>query len=258
MGLPVARRLACSGYRVKGSTTDPAKLPALKDSGIEGYVVECRPAVTGEDLPAFFQSEILFLTIPFKRDWPDPEDYRRQVASVVDHARNGAVRWIIFTSSTSVYTASGGEVREEDVIVPQGERQRVLWNTEQDLLGAEGMSVTVLRFGGLYGGSRELGRILGRSRAAQRSGDSRVNLIHLDDCVAIVNAVIAAGLTNEILNAVSDGHPTRRELYTRKAQEAGAPMPEFTAGTEGPDKIVSNRKLKTLLSYTFIHPDPLE
>lgn len=259
MGLPVARRLREEGYPVKGATTAPEKLSLLREAGIQPYLLRCDPELTGDRRKDFFNSDILFLTIPFRRTLSDPEDYRRQVASVIAHARAGSVRWIIFTSSTSVYTPTGGEVTEEDVIVPQHARQRVLLDVEQDLLSAEGLSATVLRFGGLYGESRELGRFLGgRPAAAPRDGDSRVNLIHLDDCVAIVCALITVGVTGEIFNAVSDAHPTRRELYTRKAQECGRPVPEFSAEPGGPDKIVSNRKLKAVLSYSFIHPDPLE
>ena len=258
MGLPVACRLRSEGYPVKGSTTAAAKIPVLREAGIQPYLLCCAPELSGEDASEFFASEILFLTLPFRRNMPDPEEYRRQIAAVIDQARTGSVRWIIFTSSTSVYPPAGTEVTEDDIIVPQNARQRVLRDVEQDILGAAPISGTVLRFGGLYGGDRKLGRFLGGSAAVQRDGESRVNLIHLDDCVGIVSAVIAAGATGEIFNAVGDAHPTRRELYTRKARECGLPAPDFAGSPGGPDKIVSNRKLKTVLSYSFIHPDPLE
>ena len=258
MGGPVAQRLVRDGYRVKGSTTDPQKLPEIAAAGIEPFLLRAQPDITGDRLVEFFDSETLVLTLPFRRDFADPAEYRRQITSVMTQAQSGSVERIIFTSSTSVYTSKGEEVCEDDAIEPVTPRQQVLLDVEQDILKADRVQGTVIRFGGLYGGSRELGRFLSQGRAAARDSESRVNLIHLDDCVEIVCRVLSGNVTGEILNAVSDGHPTRRELYTHKARQLGLPEPVFSAGSHQADKIVSNRKIKTLLAYTFIHPDPLE
>ncbi|MBZ0166077.1 MAG: SDR family oxidoreductase [Candidatus Omnitrophica bacterium] len=258
LGFPLARHLLTAGYRIKGSTTDTEKVRRLEAAGIDSFRIQCDPHISGDNLAAFFQSDILFLNIPFRRDLPDPAYYHQQISSVAEQVRASSISWVIFAGTTSVYSARGQEVTEDDVIVPENPRQTVLLEIENDLLKESAFDSTVIRFAGLYGGSRELGRFMGSSRGPRPGGTHRVNLIHLDDCVAVVRKIVESKLTGEILNAVSDGHPTRKDLYTRKARELGVEPPQFTdAAQDGPDKIVSNHKLKTLLPYQFIHSDPL-
>jgi nucleoside-diphosphate-sugar epimerase len=114
---------------------------------------------------------------------------------------------------------------------------------------------TVLRFGGLVGGTRRIGNFLAGKRDLSEP-DRPVNLIHRDDCLGIVLALIEQPAPG-IFNAVCDGHPTRRDLYTYEAKRAGLTPPQFkTASSAGDGRIVSNEKIKRVLGYTFRHPDP--
>ena len=51
----------------------------------------------------FFNSNILFLNIPFKRDLIDPTFYKQQIDSVVEYVNQSSVQFLIFASSTSIY-----------------------------------------------------------------------------------------------------------------------------------------------------------
>ena len=198
----------------------------------------------------------MVLNIPFRRTLKDPEYYRQQIDSVVRHIKLSPMEFLIFTSSTSVYPASLEAVSEDVAFVPDHPRSKVLHAIERSLLANQNFRATVIRFSGLYGEKRKIGAILaGRSGLAD--GDAPVNLIHLDDCVEIMAQVIQKDIRGEVFNACSDGHPTRREIYTRAAKFYGLKPPQFTDQAQTRFKIVQNTKLKKQLDYTFMHPDPM-
>src|SRR3989338_2250729 len=92
-----------AGYNVKGSTTTAGKTAILNQKGIAPFLIKCNPSVNGASLPRFFDSDILFLNIPFKRDLKDPDIYKKQIASVIKKVEASSIRFVIFASSTSVY-----------------------------------------------------------------------------------------------------------------------------------------------------------
>ena len=83
-------------------------------------------------------------------------------------------------------------------------------------------------------------------------------MIHRDDVTDILIQLLESKHWNETINLVSNHHPTKEELYTKKALEKKITPPSFDQNSNLNFKIVSNKKLKKLLNYTFIHPNPLE
>lgn len=257
LGLPLAQFLMKHGWSVQGSTTDSAKLPLLKYFGICPYVLTCSPELTGENFLNFFESRILFLNIPFRRQMPDPEFYRAQIDSVVKYAVQGGVDWIIFASSTSVYPEATILAREEDALFPDTQRAQVLYNVEQMLLKNSHFDSTIIRFAGLFGPGRPIGKFMS-GKVNLANGQAPVNLIHLDDCLGIILAILAHNARRNIFNACTDEHPARQELYTAAAKGLGILLPEFSKNqTSVSGKIVCNQKVKDVLNYRFVHPDPL-
>ena len=257
LGLPLAKNLVELGYPVQGSTTTPEKLSILKEAGILPFLLRCQPKILGERLDEFFQADILFLNIPFRRDLIDPQIYKQQIDEVISKVESSPVDFVIFTSSTSVYPDSIGLITEEDPFQPDNFRAKILLEIEQALLSNNHFQSTIIRFAGLYGGTREIGKFLGQKNNIF-PGDSPVNLIHLDDCIGIIVEIIRQGVHGQIFNACADEHPTRKELYTQAALKIGGNPPSFSDSGQTPfKKIVSNRKLKEMLRYQFKHPDPL-
>jgi NAD dependent epimerase/dehydratase family enzyme len=109
---------------------------------------------------------------------------------------------------------------------------------------------------GLYGYDRQPGRFLAGKKELVNA-DGKVNLIHQDDCIQIINNVLEKQLWNEVYNCCSDEHPTRQEFYTKAALTLGMEPPEFLPKEKSVFKIISNQKLKAALNYEFIHPDPM-
>jgi len=257
LGFPLAERLIALGFLVNGSTTTTEKVLPLKDAGINPFVIECTPAIAGGDVDSFLRTEVLFLNIPFKRDLEDPKFYKQQIDAVIDYVKKSSIRLMIFASSTSVYPEDIGDAREDVTFVPVTSRARVLYDVEQAILNTQKVRSTVVRFAGLYGGRRIIGRFMS-GRKGQTKGLSPVNLIHLEDCVEILVKIIQNDVHGEIFNVCSDFHPTRKELYTRAAVAQGLTPPEFIDEEGVPGKVVNNEKLKQRLNYTFKYPDPSE
>jgi nucleoside-diphosphate-sugar epimerase len=255
LGLPLARHLVQCGFPVKGSTTTPEKLQSLIDAHIIPYLIAANSQLRGEDIDSFLQSKILFLNIPFKRNLEDPHTYKQQIDSVMSYAQSSPVEFVIFASSTSIYPDERCEAVEDMPFVPDNPRSQVLWEVEQALLKNHQFETTIIRFSGLYGGTRRIGRFLSGKRNLPK-GSRPVNLIHLDDCIEIIAQIIEQDIRGETFNACSDEHPTRKELYTKAAVAFGAEPPQFIneAPTGNVYKIVSNRKLKKRLGYRFKHP----
>ncbi|MDP2652685.1 MAG: SDR family oxidoreductase [Candidatus Omnitrophota bacterium] len=258
LGRPLAAALRKAGASVRGSSTTPSKMTVLASEGIQPFLLAADPDLRGDNLSDFFSSETLVVTLPFRRDFEDPAVYLQQLRGIVRLAGSSAVKSVVFTSSTSVYPDTLALAREDSDFAPDNPRSRVLLEAEGLFLHDPRFEATVVRFAGLCGAGRPVGRFLAGKQDVP-GGDRPVNLIHQQDGVAILLEIIRRDIRGEILNACCDGHPTRRELYTQAARKMGLSPPAFREeGGLGPGKVVSNDKLKKRLEYRFLYPDPRE
>lgn len=115
---------------------------------------------------------------------------------------------------------------------------------------------TILRLSGLVGYSRHPGNFFANGKLVQHA-DVPVNLIHRDDCIGIIAAIINQDEWGEVFNACADTHPTKRIFYShaRALLGSSASSLSFADTNELEFKIVSNNKVKQQLNYQFIYPD---
>lgn len=258
LGLPLGAALVRRGCEVKGSTTRSGKLEQIRERGIEPYLIKVGDTVEGPEKESFFDSGLLILNIPpgGRRNPEVEQTYPQQVKAVMEHIQSGAVEYLIFISSTSVYGEENREVDEEDKPAPNTPSGRALVAIERFLALYKRPRATILRMGGLVGGSRKAGRFLAGKKKVP-NGDAPVNLVHLEDCIGIIEAVIEQQAWGHTFNVCADEHPTRAEFYTAQAQKQGFEPPTFRAGGKLAYKIVSNEKVKKVLGYVFRYPDPM-
>lgn len=252
LGWPLAKRLVALGYSVYGSTTRPEKINLLKDSGVVAFHIICQDDSIEGPLQSFLQTDLLVLTLPFKRTFIDPTIYQRQIHPIVEALKTSPISRIIFTSTTAIYPETITLAKEDMVFEGDNPRAITLLNIEKELLN---LGATILRLSGLYGETRKIGHFLSGKKVEDPL--SPVNLVHVDDAVAVIVKIIEGNYLREIFNVTSDKHPTKKELYTQAALKAGLPQPLFSQDSSKVKKIVDNSKLKTCLSYQFIHPDPM-
>ncbi|MGJ5640797.1 SDR family oxidoreductase [Formosa sp. S-31] len=239
LGLPLASHLIEKGYTVKGTTTTPEKLELLKTKGVEPYLFQLE---VDSRIPAGFLDTItLIIAITSK----NIDGFKTLITAI----ESSTIKQIIFISSTSVYPNTNGVVTEDTPVL-----DTPLAQIEQLFINNPNFKTTIIRFAGLFGGSRHPGNFMKPERPASNP-EGYINLIHLDDCIGIITKVIQTNTYNTIFNACSDTHPTRREFYTKAVLQQGRPAPVFNENSSNSYKIVSNAKVKQLLNYNFTHSD---
>lgn len=259
LGLPLAEHLRDAGHRIKGSTTSSEKLELLKGKEISPFLIKLNPDLDCDNCDSFWDSDILVLNIPPGRNRENVENFhQKQISAVIEQLKESSIKHVLFVSSTSVYPEKPGIVSEEDAESGKAVRMsgNALLKAEQMLMDQNDFDATIIRFGGLYGHDRHPAKYLA-GRQNLDKGNAPVNLIHQEDCIGIITAVIDKDIWGEIFNGVSDGHPPRKMYYPAVAKSLGLEPPTFIEDESEDYKIVSNRKLKRRLGYKFKHPNPM-
>ena len=166
------------------------------------------------------------------------------------------LRKIIFISSTSVYgDQQGASVSEVSPLHANRDTGQALVEVEKMLMGEPDLKVTILRMGGLVGGHRQPYLFMA-GRVGLTGGEMPVNLVHQEDAIRAVTAVIEHDNWGETYNVVADKHPSRREYYTYAATQNNMPRPEFLPDVIPSGKSVSNKKIKEKFNFQFTYSDP--
>ena len=259
LGLPLAEELIKDGHNVHGSTTTKEKIEKLNEKGIAPYLISLNPELSCTNCDDFWQTELLILNIPPGRGKDNVLEYHSmQIKAVKEKLESSSIKKVVFVSSTSVYPELPGVVTEDDALPGKATRSsgNALLQAEQILTEMNTMSTAVLRFGGLYGYDRHPAKYMAGRKELDR-GNAPVNLIHRDDCIAIIREIIKKPFTKGVFNAVSDGHPPRKMYYPEVAKTLDLDPPTFKDDDEKDYKVVSNEKLKKSLNYTFKYPNPM-
>lgn len=255
LGVPLAKNLLAAGFDVKGSVTSPEKLELLEREGIQPYRVVLNPDSYSVSNPDFFNCDILIISIPPRRIEGIEEIFPMQIKQLISEIIRHNIQKVIFISSTSVYPENFQTASETDVVQPDKPSGKALVITENLLNGEDSFQTTIVRFGGLIGADRNPARFLLRAKSAV--SNSPVNLIHQDDCIGIIRAIIDQQLWGETLNACCPEHPYKKDFYGKAAQISGLPEPLISSSKES-YKIVNSSKLIQLLNYQFIYPSPMD
>lgn len=149
---------------------------------------------------------------------------------------------IVFSSSTSIYSAMSGEVNESATL-----GGNPLLEEAETLIVQSGIPFSILRFGGLIGEDRNpSSHFSGKHNIP--NGGAPVNLIHRDEIIEIVTQVIESNLTG-VFNVVYPSHPTRKEYYEKQCKQRG--LSPCTFDSEGNGKIVNGSKISALLNRPY-------
>ncbi len=245
---------------VFGTTRSPERASRLQKAGIRPILADVLDSPSLDRLP---RSDRIVYAVGYDRT---AGATRREIAiegckNLVRSLRSS--RWdgrLVVCSSTSVYGQTGGEwVDETSTTEPVEEAGRVA-------LQAEGCvreiypSATILRFSGLYGAGRVIGRSkLENGESIEGDPERWLNLIHVDDASLVVVAALNAAAPGSIY-AVSDDCPIlRRDYYELAARKLGLVPPKYASLPRGqsgePDKRVCNARMKSELAVTLRYPD---
>lgn len=261
LGFPLAKKLVEIDYKVKGSTTSESKLDVLQSNKIEPFLIELsEDKIVGNISEFLNNSEMLLIDIPpgLRKDSEitSNKTFVNKIKTLLPFIENSNVQKVILISSTSVYADSISipTISEENIPNPDTESGKQLVEVENIFRNNRNFETIIIRFGGLIGEDRNPIKFLaGKTEIA--NPDTPINFIHQEDCIEIICEILKQvqhnKLWNETFNAVTPFHPTRKAYYTQKALEMNLPKPEFNENGISNGKIISSKKLETILGYRY-------
>lgn len=241
LGKPLAISLLSKGFSVKGSSTREEKLPNLKNENINPFLVDISQ---NEISTEFLNSNILIIAITSKNE----DDFARLILKI----EQSNIKKVIFISSTSVYPVLNKIMTEDDET-----EIHPLVTIENLFRKNTHFETTTIRFSGLFGGERHPANWFQNGRKIPQP-NGFVNMIHLEDCISIIEEIIAQNCFGETFNVCSNHHPTRKDFYVNARKSKGFEPPIFEENEELKWKIISSEKLQKVLKYQFIHDNLLE
>lgn len=251
LGKPLATNLKLYGYTVKGSVTDSDNAKAITKSGIAAYpVVIAETGVSGMVDTFLADTDVLLIMIPPGLRKNTGANYALKMAHFLHVIERSEVKKVILISSTSVYDDAQGNVTEKNAPQPETNAGKQLYDVEQIFFNTPAFKTTIVRFGGLFGGNRNPVKFLA-GRKGLTNGYAPVNMIHRDDCIGILTAIIKQDAFGHIINAVSPNHPSKKEYYTQQAKDLGLEPPEYSDEKTEEYKQVDSVTMKEVLNYEF-------
>ncbi|TVZ16436.1 NAD-dependent epimerase/dehydratase family protein [Maribacter sp. MAR_2009_72] len=253
LGLPLATSLIGKGHVVKGTTTSKDKLELLKKNGIEPFPITLTENNIQGPIEDFLHTiTTLIIDVPPKLRGKGPkESYIAKIQLLHEAIKKSSVQNIIFTSSTAVYGDVEGMVNEKSLPVPNTSSGKQLVQCEQLFKNDSSLKTTIIRFGGLIGpGRHPITMLAGKQNL--NGGTAPVNLIHLDDCIGIIETIIETDHFGDTINAVYPEHPTKQDYYTQEAIKRNLPLPHYTQTLGKTYKKVESCSIFLINNYDFL------
>lgn len=255
LGLPLAKNLIKEGFSVKGTTTSVDKLALLTNENITPYHIKIsEEGITGPIQDFLSDMDILIINIPpGLRGKGKKESYVKKMRFLVTELNKSFIKNVIFISSTAVYGDSQGEVHEKTTPQPSSESGKQLLQTENLFTENTSFKSTIIRFGGLIGPNRHPVTMLS-GRKDLKNGNALINLIHLNDCIRLIQAVITENIWGTLLHGAYPHHPTKQQYYSNEALKRNIVPPEYQSfNTKNPKKITSNHPFM-VEKFTYLTP----
>jgi nucleoside-diphosphate-sugar epimerase len=268
VGLPLGAELVRLGHEVAGLRRQASAENELKAAGIRPLVGDVTRPESLARLPHAFDWVVNCVA----SGGGTAEEYRRIYLQGTRHL----MEWLsatppqkfVYTGSTSVYgQTDGSPVKETSPTEPLVETAKVLLETEKLLLTAAGerkFPAVILRVAGIYGPDRghAFKQFLKNEARIEGDGSRFLNMIHRDDLIGCLIAVLKSGRAGEIYNTVDDEPVTQANFFQWLAEELGKEPPPMEPENPEADrkrgvtnKRVSNRKLKMELGHQFKYPN---
>ena len=254
LGLPLALHLKELGWCVKGSKQSPDDAQKLHQLGIETYPFSL--SVEMKRLPdhirPLFNVDALIITLPPSRF--SSQQYCEYLAFLTNQAKKQGVQHLIFTSSTSVFPNISGQFDESSQLSAETEMGKTLIQAEQYLFQSGISHCDILRLAGLIGKQRHPVKFLAGKHNLK--GYSPVNLVHLEDCIQAITALLMNPNGLRTYHLCAPIHPTRAEYYTKAAVFYDLSIPQFECSDSDPKRIIMADKICRDLGFAYRYPNP--
>ena len=222
LGLPLASHLRQLGHKLVLSRREIARVEQLTTEKWTAFSFQL-----GECLPdELSQSSIAVINIPPGRKSFDPETFFANIRKLCIDLQRNNTKNIIFISTTSVYGDKQGLVNELTECYPVTNSGKIHLEIERFIHALMPKQATVLRLAGLVGDTRHPAKSLSGKQQIPNPNQA-VNLIHRDDVITAIQAIIDKQLWGHTLHLAATSHPKRKEYYCWSTTQLGLPPPEF-------------------------------
>ncbi|MGP6088120.1 SDR family oxidoreductase [Antarctobacter jejuensis] len=255
----LTRLLLPEGWEVIGTTRDPAKIDALRATGVTPILWDADEIEAALDRC----SHLLISAAPDK----DGDPALRLVGEAIAR-RAPTLDWAGYLSTTGVYgDHQGGWVDEETPLIPSSARGRARVQAEADWTAIDGLPLHIFRLAGIYGPGRGPFAKLRRGTARRVIKPNQVfSRIHVDDIARVLLASIRQPDPGRAYNLCDDTPAPPQDIIGHAAELLGMPAPPEVPFEEadmspmarsfyGESKRVSNRRIKEELGVTLLYPD---
>jgi nucleoside-diphosphate-sugar epimerase len=246
LGQPLAQTLKKTGASLKLATRSAetlAQLSAINDRNVQ---IDLDFLNNQDKIMQFLDADILIINITYK----NLQNYQRFVELI----EQSNIKKVVFVSSTSVYKNTQSVVTESREFEDENS---VVLQIENLFRNTTHFQTTFVRMAGLVDSRRHPARFFKSGKIVPQSA-APINLIHLDDCIGVITAIIEQNAWGETFNACSTTHPTKLEFYSYVRSLVNEQPPTFSDEATLRYKIVSNDKIRQQLAYTLIHPDLMQ
>lgn len=252
LGQKLANHLDKLNYHVKGSVMTLEKATQLQQRGFDTYrIVISDHGVEGRTPALLKDVDYVVILIPPGLRRATGANYFLKMKHLAEEIEKHEIPNVIFASSISVYDDSQGRVTEQHTPEPETMSAKQLLESEQLFMNSSAFKTTVIRFGGMFGGSRQPLRYLA-GRKNLKEGRAPINLIHREDCIGIITSIITNDAMGYIFNAVYPEHPAKADYYIERAKRVGLEPPSFESYYSMETyKRVDSENLDKILNYTF-------
>lgn len=253
LGLPLYKNLSKLGYRCKGSTTSLTKQSLLKQDNIEAYLLELKETtIEGAIENCLASSEILILnTPPGLRKNPDG-NYVAKIEQILPYIEKSSIKKVLFIGSTSVF-----KDQEHFPEITNSSEPNALTNAGSQLKEVENLlrsnknfETTILRFAGLINDKRHPATMMSK-RAYVKNPEAPVNLIHREDCIGIISAIINQNQWSKVFNASFPKHNTKQKYYNAACDRLNLNHPNFDTENPSKGKLINGEITSKALNYTY-------
>ncbi len=258
LGFPLAEKLASEDYDVIGSSTSMEKAERLSKEAFSVVTYKLSPHPTGKGFNALFDVDTVIITIPPRSKTQSSEFYFQQLSFLRKQLDQSKVKRVIFISSTGIYPNEPRSTPydEEDEITKINTGNKTIFEAERIISERRNFDLTIIRFGGLMGGSRIIGKYFQGKEDVD--GAARVNYIHQMDAIAMCQWVIESAHWEEVFNGVAPEHPSKKEIIERNSRDFGFELPKSYKKLESVDqRLISSEKAEDM-GFNFDLPNPLE
>lgn len=253
----LSRQLKPNGWRIFGTTRDPAQSQAIRASGAEPVIWPGHtPELDGV-------THLLISTAPNAQGDPVLAAMRDEI---VERAKQ--FEWVGYLSTTAVYgDHQGAWVDETTPATPTAERGKWRVRAEEQWRGIPGLPTHIFRLAGIYGPGR------GPFSKLKRVGMRRIikpgqvfSRIHVADIAQVLSVSMAAPNPGAIYNVCDDEPVPPQDVIAYAAELQGLPLPPEVSFDEADmtpmarsfyneNKRVRNNRIKDELGVNLLYPD---